>query len=195
MPAPNRGVNHIQDRVSEMTETDSKAQGYLQIYTGEGKGKTTAAMGVALRTLGIGKSVYIAQFIKGEPSAEITALTTHFPNAQAECFGLGRFIRAEPTEDDVTAARKGIERLHAVLSEGKTDLVIADELNGALTAEIVTLDDILSLLSIRPAHVELVITGRNAHPQLVEKADLVTEMKKVKHYFDDGVPAREGIEY
>lgn len=178
-----------------MTEKDRKADGYLQIYTGDGKGKTTAAMGLALRTLGIGKSVYIAQFIKGEPSAEVTALTAHFPKVTAECFGLGRFIRKEPKDDDLAAAKKGISSLRDILTAGETDLVIADELNGAMNAHLVTLEDILALLACRPKHVELVITGRNAHPQLIDRADLVTEMKQIKHYFDDGVPAREGVEY
>ena len=178
-----------------MTDTDSKADGYLQIYTGEGKGKTTAAMGLALRTLGIGKRVFIGQFIKGEASAEVTALTKNFPKAESECFGLGRFIRKAPAKDDLDAAQKGLDRLRKILTAGEVDLVIADELSGALKAGVVSLDDVLSLISLRPAHVELVITGRDAHPKLVEHADLVTEMQKIKHYFDEGVPAREGIEY
>jgi iron complex transport system ATP-binding protein len=195
-------VSEEEQRKAESASTSTAKEdaqktrkGCLHVYTGEGKGKTTASIGLALRTLGIGKRVFIGQFIKGEASAEITALTKNFPKAEAECFGLGRFIRKAPAKDDLDAAQKGLDRLREILTAGEVDLVIADELSGALKAGVVSLDDVLSLTALRPAHVELVITGRDAHPQLVEQADLVTEMQKIKHYFDKGLPAREGIEY
>lgn len=178
-----------------MKDAQTRTSGYVHVYTGDGKGKTTAAIGLALRALNAGKRVYVAQFIKSSASGEIEALEAHFPGADAECFGLGRFVRRDPSKEDIEAAQRGIKRLQEVLASGEYDVVVADELNGALKAGLVTIDDILALIAIRPDHVELVITGRNADPRLIEQADLVTEMRKIKHYFDDGVVAREGIEF
>ncbi len=178
-----------------MTNRQTSANGYVQVYTGDGKGKTTAAIGLALRALSAGKRVYIVQFIKGRASGEIDALKTNFPGADVESFGLGRFIKGTPTEEDIEAARQGMDRLREVLGAGEHQVVIADELNGAVEASLVSLEDVLELLELRPDHVELVITGRNARVDLVAKADLVTEMLKIKHYFDNGVAARKGIEY
>ncbi len=173
----------------------SRLEGQVQVYTGDGKGKTTAAAGLALRALGAGQRVYIAQFIKGTPSSEIKALTEHFPEVRAECFGLGRFIKGAPSNEDTAAARRGIEAILSVMHDGSADVIIADELNGAHSAGLVSTGDILALVDARPPHAELVITGRNAPHALIERAHLVTEMCKVKHYFDDGLGAREGIEY
>ena len=169
--------------------------GRVQVYTGDGKGKTTAAVGLAIRALGAGKRVFIGQFIKGKPSGEILALTTRFEMCESECFGTGRFIRGVPGPDDIAAAHRGLARLVKVVSQGKHDVVIADEINGAVSAGVISIDEQLVLLEERAPHVELVMTGRDAHERLVGLADLVTEMTKVKHYFDDGVPSREGIEY
>ena len=178
-----------------MTDKQGEARGYVHIYTGDGKGKTTAAIGLALRSLGAGKRVYVAQFIKGGASNEIESLKSSFSGAEAECFGLGRFVQGEPSEEDIRAAGKGMDRLRKVLAAGGHDVVIADELNGAVKAGLVPVNRVLELIATRPDHVELVITGRDAHARIIEQADLVTEMRKIKHYFDEGVAAREGIEY
>jgi len=178
-----------------MTGKQTRASGYVHVYTGNGKGKTTAAIGLALRSLGAGKRVYVAQFIKGRASGEIEALRAHFPEAEIECFGLGRFVRGAPSEKDIEAAQRGMHRLRQVLTSGEHHVVVAAELNGAIRAGLIPLDQVLDLLAVRPDHVELVITGRNAHARLMQKADLVTEMRNLKHYLDKGVPAREGIEY
>ncbi len=178
-----------------MTTRKTKTVGCVHVYTGSGKGKTTAAIGLAVRALGTGRRVYVGQFMKSGGSAEIKALKAHFPECEVECFGLGRFIHGAPSSEDLQAARRGLHRVRKIIMSGNHDLVIADELNGAVKAGLISVDEQLGLIETRPAHVELVITGRNAHQRLIEKADLVTEMRKVKHYFDKGMPAREGIEY
>ncbi|MBL7077283.1 MAG: cob(I)yrinic acid a,c-diamide adenosyltransferase [Kiritimatiellae bacterium] len=169
--------------------------GCVQVYTGDGKGKTTAAAGLALRAVGAGKRVFIGQFIKAKDSHEMAVLRSRCPEATIEQFGEGRLIRGKPSPEDIAAARLGVERLLAVLASGDYDVVIADEANGALGAGLITVETLLSFVEARPNSVELVITGRNAPPELIDHADLVTEMQKVKHCFDAGIPAREGIEY
>ncbi len=169
--------------------------GCVQVYTGDGKGKTTAATGLALRAVGAGMRVFIGQFIKAKDSHEMAVLRERCPEVSVEQFGEGRFIRGKPSPEDMAAARLGVERLLAVLASGDYDVVIADEANGALAAGLITVETLLAFVEARPDYVELVITGRNAPPELIDHADLVTEMQKVKHGFDAGIPAREGIEY
>lgn len=169
--------------------------GCFQIYTGNGKGKTTASVGLSVRAVGAGMRVFIGQFIKGHDSAEMKLLRERCPEMTIEQFGFGRFVRGEPAAEDIAAAVKGIERLREVVSAGAVDLVIADEINGAVAAGLLEVEQLLALISIRPAHVELVFTGRSADARIVEQADLVTEMRKVKHCYDGGTPARDGIEF
>ena len=169
--------------------------GCVQVYTGDGKGKTTAATGLAVRAVGAGLRVFIGQFIKAKDSHEMALLRERCPEVTIEQFGEGRFILGKPSPEDIEAARLGMERLTAALTGGDYDVVIADEANGALGAGVITLETLLAFVDARPEAVELVITGRNAHADLMARADLVTEMQKVKHCFDAGIPAREGIEY
>jgi len=169
--------------------------GCLHVYTGDGKGKTTAAMGLVLRACGAGLRVFVGQFIKGRASAEIRMLQERFPEVTVEVFGRGRFIRGCPDPEDIALARRGLDRLREVLQSGEYDLVVADEANGAIHAGLFSIEDLLVLLDVKQAAVEWVVTGRNADPQLIERADLVTEMYKINHPFDSGVPAREGIEF
>jgi len=169
--------------------------GCLQVYTGNGKGKTTAAAGLALRAAGAGLRVFIGQFIKDRDSSEMVLLRERCPEVTVEQFGAGGFIMDEPADSDISAAETGIMRLKSALTGGEYDIVIADEANGAVSCGVISLADLLSLSELRPESVELVITGRDAHPQLIERADLVTEMKNVKHCFDAGITARKGIEY
>jgi cob(I)alamin adenosyltransferase len=168
--------------------------GCIHIYTGEGKGKTTAAMGLALRSLGHGRRVFIGQFMKLGASGEIAALASH-DAVHVEQYGHGGFILDKPDSADRQGACDGISSALEALSGGRYDLVILDEIDVALDYGVVTMHDCRRLLDARPEHVELVFTGRNAPPELIACADLVTEMREVKHYFRRGVRAREGIEY
>ena len=170
-------------------------QGYIQIYTGNGKGKTTASLGVVLRILGAGGKVYYAQFIKGRTlSSEFKALKAFGDSFTYKAFGLGRFIKNSPSKEDIEAAQNGLIECGKALKSGEYDLVVMDELNGALNCSLISIEEVLETLQLRNSQTELIITGRNARPELVELADLVTEMQPVKHYFEQGVPARTGIE-
>jgi cob(I)alamin adenosyltransferase len=170
-------------------------KGYVQVYTGDGKGKTTAALGLALRAAGAGLKVYIAQFIKMGDYSEIKFLRNRLSDIiTVEQFGLGRFTKGNPSGEDLRIARKGLEMIRKVLSSGKYDVVIMEEANIAVKYGMFSADDLIAVIDAKPENVELVITGRHAHPRIIERADLVTEMKKIKHYFEKGVAARIGIE-
>jgi cob(I)alamin adenosyltransferase len=176
-----------------MRQRKNIMKGYVQIYTGNGKGKTTASLGLALRAAGAGLSVYIVQFLKKGDYSEIKALSK-FENITIEQYGLGKFVKGKPSEEDIEAGKKGYQKLCEVLKENKHDMVIAEEGNVAVMCNLITEDDLLSLIDMKPENVELVITGRGAGERLIEKADLVTEMKEIKHYYKQGVAARLGIE-
>jgi len=169
-------------------------QGYVQVYTGDGKGKTTASLGLALRAAGAGLRVYIAQFIKSGDYSEIKALKRFDDLITIEQFGLGRFIKGRPSDEDIQAGAEGIAKLKEVFAEGRYDIVIAEEGNTAAACGLFPVDTLLDLIEARPDSVELVITGRGADPQVIARADLVTEMQAVKHYYEQGVAARIGIE-
>jgi cob(I)alamin adenosyltransferase len=169
-------------------------KGYVQVYTGDGKGKTTAAIGLAVRAAGAGMKVYIAQFIKLGDYSEIKALGKFTGLITVEQFGLGRFIKGKPSEEDIEAAKRGIEKVKSLMRSSGFDIIILDEANSAVKCGLISAMEILDLISLKPENMELVITGRDASPEIIEKADLVTEMKEIKHYFRKGVRAREGIE-
>lgn len=169
-------------------------KGYVQVYTGDGKGKTTASLGLSIRAAGAGLRVYIAQFIKSGDYSEIKALKRFDDLITVEQFGLGRFIRGKPADADIKAGAAGIEKIKRVFSEGRYDVVIVEEGNTAAACGVILVEALLELIDIRPESTELVITGRGADPRVIEKADLVTEMQAVKHYYDKGVAARVGIE-
>ena len=169
-------------------------KGYIQVYTGNGKGKTTAALGLAIRAAGAGLKVFIAQFIKMGEYSEIKALKRFEDLIKVEQFGKGRFIKGKPSASDIEAARKGLERIKAVFASNQHNVVIMEEANVAAGLGLLSVDDILKIMDEKPKDVELVITGRGADSRIIEKADLVTEMKEVKHYFQKGVKARIGIE-
>lgn len=175
------------------------ATGYMQVYTGNGKGKTTASIGLAVRALGAGMSVYIGQFIKGMRYSEIATLETLAAALEpgrlvVKQYGRGCFIFRDPEQADIDAAATGIEEARAALSSGEYGLVILDELNVAIKVGVATEDQALSLIQARPPEVELVITGRYAPDSILAAADLVTEMCEIKHYYQQGVQARDGIE-
>jgi cob(I)alamin adenosyltransferase len=170
-------------------------KGYFQIYTGNGKGKTTAALGLAMRAAGADMSVYIGQFIKSMEYHEIGILRRRFPEVTVELYGIeGCIVKREPDENDFLAARTGLEKAMAALKSGRYDMVILDEITIALYFGVLSEADVLSLVHARPENTELIFTGRYAPQSLIDEADLVTEMTEVKHYYAAGVEARDGIE-
>lgn len=169
-------------------------RGYVQVYTGDGKGKTTAALGLALRCAGAGERVFIAQFVKGMHYSELDALERFADLITVRQYGLDRFVTEEPTQEDIAAARAGLDEARAEMLSGQYRLVILDEANIATHFKLFAVEDLLAFIDERPDDVELVITGRRADERVIERADLVTEMRCVKHYYDEGVEARRGIE-
>ena len=169
-------------------------QGYVQVYTGDGKGKTTAALGLALRAAGAGLPVYIAQFVKGMHYSELNAIRRFSDLIELHQFGRGCFIRNEPTDEDRAAARAGLAEARRIVATGRHRLVILDEIHIATYYELFPVAEVLALIEAKPPHVELVLTGRRVDPQILERADLVTEMREIRHYYAKGVQARRGIE-
>lgn len=171
-----------------------KTKGYIHVYTGNGKGKTTAAIGLALRAVGAGKKVYIAQFVKGMIYSEIKALMKYVPSVDVKQYGLDCFITREPTEEDILAARHGLKEVSEIIQGGAYDVVVLDEVTIALYYKLFDVDELIKIIKNKPYETELVITGRYAPPELIDIADLVTDMKEVKHYYQQGVLSREGID-
>ncbi len=170
--------------------------GLVQVYTGDGKGKTSAAFGAALRAIGRGLRVYIIQFIKGGFDYGELHVVKKLPNLKLAAFGRGTFVtEVSPHEEDVKLAEEALKLAKEVIGSGQYDIVVLDEINVALNLKLVTVDEALQLIKNRPKHVELILTGRYAPMQIVEVADLVTEMKEIKHPFTEGVTPRKGIEY
>jgi len=170
--------------------------GYVQVYTGNGKGKTTAALGLAFRAAGRGFRTYIAQFLKSQPTGEIEAAKKLSPLVRIEQFGREGFVTVKdgPDDEDMSRARAGLEKAHQAMLSGDYRIVVLDEVNTAVHLKILPERDVLDFLDKRPAGVEVVLTGRYAPDSFIDRADLVTEMTAVKHYYDRGVKAREGIE-
>lgn len=169
-------------------------RGYVQLYTGDGKGKTTAAIGLAVRAAGAGLRVYFAQFIKQGHYSEIRALEEFDSQIVCKQYGRGRWIRGDASESDKTLAQRGLADVRRIIGSGDYQVVILDEVLMATWLALLPVDELIDLIEVKPAGVELVLTGRQAHPKLIEAADLVTEMHEVKHYYREGVLARQGIE-
>jgi len=169
-------------------------KGYVQVYTGNGKGKTTASLGLALRAVGAGLKVFIGQFVKGQIYSEIKAIRESLTNITVEQYGGECFIGKNPTQKEIILAQNGLNEVRKIVSSGQYDLVILDEANIATYFKLIDPIDLLDIIQHKPDHVELVITGRNADKRIIEAADLVTEMKEVKHYYQNGVKSRKGIE-
>lgn len=168
-------------------------KGYIQVYTGDGKGKTTAALGIALRCLCAGNKVFIGQFMKGQDYSELKA-TDCFKNLRIEQFGVPSFIHGEPTEADIKNAEDGLKRMREIMLSEEYDMVVFDEINITLYFKLLKVEEVLAVLDLKPKKTEVILTGRNAPVEIIEKADLVTEMKEIKHYYNVGVKARAGIE-
>ncbi len=170
--------------------------GLVQVYTGDGKGKTTCALGLALRAAGWGFKVYIIQFMKGRKTGESVAVARLAPEVTLRYFGRGNLVNLRaPAPEDLALVQEAWALAKQVLTAGEHDLVILDEINLALTHKLVPVEEALEALRRRPPGVEVVLTGRQAPPELVALADLVTEMWPVKHYYQAGVKARGGIEW
>jgi len=170
-------------------------KGYVQVYTGDSKGKTTAALGLAFRAAGNGLKTYIGQFMKGQKYGELKAAEMMQPYITIEQYGKDTFIHVKgPSEEDVQMAKDGLAKAKQAMLSGKYDIVVLDEINVAYYFNLITLEEMLDIISSKPEEVEVVFTGRNAPPEVVEAADLVTEMKEIKHYYQKGVQARKGIE-
>jgi len=171
-------------------------KGLVQVYTGNGKGKSSAAFGLALRAIGRGLKVYIIQFIKGGFDYGELYLVDKLPNLTLKAFGRGKFVTTKPPErEDIKFAEEAFQLAKEVVESGEYDIVILDEINVALNLKLISLEKVLELIKRKPEHVELVLTGRYAPSQIIENADLVTEMREVKHPFNKGYEARKGIEY
>ncbi|MBM7624424.1 cob(I)yrinic acid a,c-diamide adenosyltransferase [Sporohalobacter salinus] len=168
-------------------------EGCIQVYTGNGKGKTTASLGLALRAVCAGKKVYFGQFVKGMEYSEVKA-EDYLSNFEIHQFGRNCFIYDEPTDEDIEIARQGLNKCQEVLASGEYDVVVLDEINIALYFELFSVEEVLEVLETKASGVEAILTGRYAPEEIIEKADLVTNMDEVKHYYYQGVAARKGIE-
>jgi len=172
-------------------------EGKIQVFTGEGKGKTTAALGLAWRAIGRGKNVLMIQLLKGpNTSGEQLAADAFGSHFDIKPVGRKGFIYRTGCEPrDRTLAEMALEEVRKAYEGGSYDVIVLDEVNVAVHLGLLGVDAVLELMDSKPAHVELILTGRYAPKEVIEKADTVLEMKKIKHHFDAGVPAREGIEY
>jgi cob(I)alamin adenosyltransferase len=181
--------------MSEMKHETLK-KGYVQVYTGNAKGKTTAALGLAFRAMGSGMKTYIGQFMKGQHYGELDAARMVEPYITIEQYGTESFIHVQdpPCEEDVKIAQEGLSKAREAMLSGKYEIIVFDEIITAHFFNLITLDDMFAIISAKPENVEIVFTGRYAPEELIARADLVTEMKEIKHYYREGVPARTGIE-
>lgn len=172
---------------------DRMERGYIHVYTGNGKGKTTAALGLSVRAICAGKRVYFGQFIKGMDYSELKCVD-YLPNLTIEQYGRDCFIYNNPTDEDIKIACEGLKKIEKILKDDIHDIVVLDELNIALYYKLFPVEDVLEILKTRKMNKEIIITGRYAPDEIIKIADLVTEMKEIKHYYTQGVGARKGIE-
>jgi len=170
-------------------------KGLVQVYTGNGKGKTTASLGLAFRAAGHDFRVYVMQFMKGQTVyGELEAARRLGSNITIEQVGRRAFVSREPDPQDLQLAREAFARAKTLVCSGDYDLVVLDEINCAVDYGLIPLDEVKALIRDKAPHTELVLTGRGAHPDIIEMADLVTEMREIKHYYHAGQGARKGIE-
>ncbi|MCB8816595.1 cob(I)yrinic acid a,c-diamide adenosyltransferase [Desulfosporosinus shakirovi] len=173
------------------------SQGLIQIYTGNGKGKTTAAFGLALRAVGHGFRVFIIQFMKGNDGyGELDGIKRLSPECQLEHYGGAGWVhKGENIEENIVEAKKAFSRAQEILLSGNWDIVILDEILNAIWFDLIPESEVMELLTKKPSHVELILTGRNASESMIEKVDLVTEMVLKKHPYEKGIMSRQGIEF
>jgi len=170
-------------------------KGTVQVFTGNGKGKTTAALGCGLRAAGHGFKILMIQFMKGRPYGELDAVK-QVPGFEILQFGRDSFVeKGNLAAVDIELARRGLDKAREAISSGFYDMLILDEVNVAVDYGLLPLEEILELINEKPLRVELILTGRYAHQRIRDAANLVTEMVEIKHHFPAGIGAREGIEY
>ncbi|MDP2871917.1 MAG: cob(I)yrinic acid a,c-diamide adenosyltransferase [Bacillota bacterium] len=175
---------------------DKGQRGLLMVYSGQGKGKTTAALGLALRAVGHGKKVLMIQFMKGDPNYGEIKAAKFLPGFEIVQQGQPSFVdQSNPGAEDLRLAQEGLRLAGRALAQGDQDLIVLDELNVAVEYGLVSPDEMLATLERRRPEVDVVVTGRGAHPELVKRADMVSEILDIKHHFHEGVTARAGIEY
>ncbi len=178
-----------------MSETQ-KRYGLVQVYTGSGKGKTTASLGLALRASGHGWIVKMISFMKGDPNYGEVLAAQHIPNFELIQSGLPTFVKkGQPSDEDLRLAREGLSKAKQYVRNEVIDLVILDEINVAVDYGLIPLNDLMSLIDEKASSQELVLTGRYAHPDIVKRADLVSEILEIKHPFQQGIKCREGVDY
>ena len=171
-------------------------RGLVQVFTGDGKGKTTAALGAVIRALGQGRRAYIVFFMKGEYPYGERNILAELPHVKVASFGSLDFVNpADVSPEDREQAQLALSAGREAMLSGKYDIVVLDEINVAVAFKLLALADVIELIQDKPPQVELILTGRKADPELVKVADLVTECLKIKHPYDKGVGARPGIEY
>jgi cob(I)alamin adenosyltransferase len=168
-------------------------KGYIQVYTGNGKGKTSAAIGLAIRAAGAGLKVYFCQFLKGRPTSEIRIFKKLRSNISVLRSGRKTFV-IDAEKGDFESARKCFQKVSKVINKGEYDVVILDEINNAMTINLINCNELISVIKTKPMHVEIVLTGRYIPQEIIKIADLVTDMKEIKHYYSKGIAARKGIE-
>jgi cob(I)alamin adenosyltransferase len=168
-------------------------KGFIQVYTGNGKGKTTAAIGLAIRAAGAGLKVYFCQFLKGRPTSELKILNKLRSHITVQRSGRKAFV-ISPVQGDFDDARKAFSKVSKVIKDGKYNVVILDEINNAIAINLIEINELIDIISSKPPHVEIVLTGRDIPAEIAKIADLMTEMKEIKHYYSRGIKARKGIE-
>ena len=180
----------------DLTESRALGRGYVHVYTGNGKGKTTAALGLAFRAMGRGLKTYVGQFMKGQRYGELEAAKQASSYITIEQYGADTMVHVQdpPLEEDVQRAREGLARAKEAMLSGDYDIVVFDEIITSHAYRLISIEDMLEIIAAKPEGVEVVLTGRYAPPELIDAADLVTEMVEVKHYYQKGVQARDGIE-
>ena len=181
---------------AEALSAETSTKGLVEIFTGEGKGKTSAALGAIIRALGHGLRVYVVFFMKGDFPYGEQKILCQLPNCTIERFGFQEFVDpANPKPEEKAEARKALDAARKAMLSQKYDVVILDEVNVAAAWKLIDVDDVVKLIKDKPEKVELILTGRYADPKLVKLADLVTEMVKIKHPYDKGILSRKGVEY
>ncbi len=170
--------------------------GLVQVYTGDGKGKTTASIGLAMRAVGKGMKVLMVQFLKGRAYGELESAKLFSDRFRIIQSGLDSFVKkGEPSAEDLRLAHEGLETARRAIMSGEYDIVILDEINVAVELGVLAVEEVLPVIDGRPKGVEVVLTGRYAPEEFCRRADIITEMKNVRHCFDNGVQMREGIEF
>jgi cob(I)alamin adenosyltransferase len=171
-------------------------RGLIMVFTGDGKGKTTAALGQALRALGHGKKVLVVQFMKGRKYGEVLCAEQCLPNLPVRLCGLDSFVmRGNPAPVDVELARQGLDLARNAILSDEYDMVILDEINVAMDFGLIPVESVVSMLKHKPAAVDVILTGRYAPKEIVEIADTVSEVKEIKHHYSQGIKERAGIEF